>query len=39
MPLTDTKIKNTKSQDKPVKLFDGGGLFLIVTPQGANGGV
>lgn len=35
MPLTDTKIKNTKPSDKAQKLFDGGGLFLYI-PQ--NGG-
>jgi len=34
MPLTDTAIKNTKPGDKPIKLFDGGGLFLLVTPAG-----
>ncbi|MDN7925714.1 tyrosine-type recombinase/integrase [Burkholderia vietnamiensis] len=34
MPLTDTTIRNTKPADKPVKLFDGGGLFLLVTPAG-----
>lgn len=34
MPLTDTTIRNTKPSEKPVKLFDGGGLFLLVTPAG-----
>ncbi|MBN3789316.1 integrase arm-type DNA-binding domain-containing protein [Burkholderia sp. Ac-20353] len=34
MPLTDTTIRNTKPAEKPVKLFDGGGLFLLVTPVG-----
>ncbi len=34
MPLTDTAIKNTKPGAKPLKLFDGGGLFLLVTPAG-----
>lgn len=34
MPLTDTTIRNTKAADKPVKLFDGGGLFLLITPAG-----
>lgn len=29
-PLTDTKIKNTKSTEKDCKLFDGGGLFLLI---------
>ena len=36
MPLTDTAAKNAKAQDKPVKLFDGGGLFLLVTPNGGK---
>jgi integrase len=34
MPLTDTTIKNTRPGAKPLKLFDGGGLFLLVTPNG-----
>ncbi|UTV55795.1 tyrosine-type recombinase/integrase [Burkholderia arboris] len=34
MPLTDTTIRNTKPAAKPIKLFDGGGLFLLVTPAG-----
>ncbi|RQS69841.1 DUF4102 domain-containing protein [Burkholderia sp. Bp8963] len=34
MPLTDTTIRNTKPAEKPVKLFDGGGLFLLITPAG-----
>ncbi|MBN3779814.1 integrase arm-type DNA-binding domain-containing protein [Burkholderia sp. Ac-20345] len=34
MPLTDTTIRNTKPTEKPIKLFDGGGLFLLVTPAG-----
>ncbi|MGF6610761.1 putative nucleotidyltransferase [Paraburkholderia sp. WSM4175] len=34
MALTDTAIKNTKAAEKPNKLFDGGGLFLLITPAG-----
>lgn len=34
MSLTDTAIRNAKPADKPIKLFDGGGLFLHVTPAG-----
>ena len=36
MPLNDTAIRNKKPGAKPVKLFDEGGLFLIVTPQGGK---
>ena len=36
MPLTDAKIRNTKPGDKPIKLTDGGGLYLEVRPTGAK---
>ena len=36
MALTDTKIRNTKPSKKPIKLFDGGGLFLLVSPAGGK---
>jgi integrase len=36
--LTDTAIKNTKQADKPFKLYDEGGLFLLVTPTTTKGG-
>lgn len=36
MPLTDTTIRNIKPGDKAVKLFDGNGLFLLVTPNGGK---
>ena len=36
MPLTDTKIRSLKSPAKPTKHSDGGGLFLLVTPQGSK---
>ena len=36
MPLTDTAIRSAKPQAKPFKLFDGGGLHLIVTPTGGK---
>ncbi len=32
MPLIDTAIRNAKSGDKPIKLFDERGLFLLATP-------
>ena len=36
MPLTDAKIRNTKPGDKPIKLTDGGGLYLEVRTTGAK---
>lgn len=36
IPLTDTKIKKSKPQDKKYKLSDGGGLFLLVNPNGSK---
>lgn len=34
--LTDTTVRTAKPADKPYKLFDGGGLFLLVTPAGGK---
>jgi len=34
--LTDAKCKCAKAGDKPIKLFDGGGLFLFCSPTGAK---
>ena len=36
MSLTDTAIRNVKPGEKPLKLFDGGGLFLLVAPTGGK---
>ena len=36
MPLTDVKIRSAKAADAPYKLFDGGGLFLLVKPNGSK---
>lgn len=36
MPLTDTACKAAKPSDKPRKLSDGGGLFLLVQPTGGR---
>ena len=36
MPLTDTAIRNAKPLDKPTKLTDGGGLYLLLKPNGAR---
>ncbi len=33
-PLTDKEIKSAKPKTKTIKLFDGGGLFLSITPKG-----
>ncbi len=35
-PLTDTKVRTVKPTAKPQKFFDGGGLFLLVTPTGGK---
>lgn len=34
--LTDTGVKNAKPGPKPVKLFDGEGLFLLIQPNGGK---
>lgn len=36
MPLTDTVIRNAKPADKPYKLYDGGGLYIEITPSGGK---
>ena len=36
MPLTDTAIRNTKPGEKTVKLTDGGGLYLLLNPNGSR---
>lgn len=35
-PLSDVQVRNAKPQGKQVTLFDGGGLFLLVTPTGGK---
>jgi len=35
-PLTATEIKTVKSKDKDYKLFDGGGLYLLVKKTGGK---
>ncbi len=30
MKLTDTAIRNAKAGERPIKLFDGEGLYLLV---------
>jgi integrase len=34
LPLTDTSIQAAKRREKPYKLFDERGLYLLVTPRG-----
>lgn len=36
MSLTTVKIHNARATEKPLKLFDGKGLFLLVTPTGGK---
>jgi integrase len=35
-PLSDIQVRNAKPQTKDVKMFDGQGLFLLVTPTGGK---
>lgn len=35
-PLSETKVRTAKPQAKEVKLFDGGGLFLLIAPSGGK---
>ncbi len=36
MPLTDTAIKKAKPGDKPIKLSDSKGMYLLVNPAGSK---
>ncbi|MFZ5724748.1 MAG: tyrosine-type recombinase/integrase [Pseudomonadota bacterium] len=36
MPLSDAAVRSVKPKEKPQKLADGGGLFLLVTPTGSK---
>ena len=37
MPLTNLTIQAAKPTDKALKLFDGKGLYLLVSPNGSKG--
>ena len=34
MPLTDTYLRKAKGAAKPFKKADGGGLFILIQPDG-----
>lgn len=36
MPLTDTEARKTPPGERPKKLFDGAGLYLLVNPNGTR---
>lgn len=36
MPLTELQVKNAKPKDKPYKLSDGGGMFLLISLAGGK---
>ncbi|WP_372916667.1 tyrosine-type recombinase/integrase [Sandarakinorhabdus sp.] len=36
MALTDVAIRNVKPGAKPIKMADGGGMFLLITPAGGK---
>jgi len=36
MPLTNIAIRNAKPAGKPVRLFDGGGLYVEISPSGGK---
>ena len=36
MPLSDTAIRNAKPGEKPIRMFDGGGLYVEISPAGGK---
>jgi integrase len=36
MKLTEAKVRGTKPGPRAVKMFDGGGLYLFITPEGGK---
>src|SRR5437870_12131532 len=36
MPLSDIEIRKAKPSKKPLRIFDGGGLYLEVSPSGGK---
>ena len=35
-PLTDLLIRNAKPRERPYKMFDGDGMYLVVAPTGSR---
>lgn len=35
-PLSEVKVRTAKSRENTYKIFDGGGLFLLITPSGGK---
>lgn len=35
-PLTEVQVRQAKPRETPYKLFDGGGLFLLINPDGGK---
>ena len=35
-PLSDIAVRAAQGRDKPYRLTDGGGLYLLVNPDGAR---
>jgi len=35
-PLSETQIENARPSEKPIRLFDGAGLFLEIEPNGTK---
>jgi hypothetical protein len=36
MPLSDTAIRNAKIRTSPYKLYEGDGLYLLLSPSGSR---
>lgn len=36
MALTDVKVRNAKAGEKPTKISDGDGMYLLVSPRGGK---
>ena len=34
--LNDTRVRNAKGGDRPIKLSDSGGLYLLIKPNGSK---